>query len=170
MVGEGANVGFVNLPYVFIIMATRNKTKEEIQSIINSIRANESIIDNHPEFAEDLMAENGRYAKRLEELRSIPIASARKVMDRKEIIADECSAQVSTTEKPCTHPEVFEGYCLVHLKQRSPERAMEYQRIRLNKEFGLTNQEIDKLQNMKGTLNNINRGLAEFIIGSRSKE
>ena len=148
----------------------KSKTNE-IQRLTNLIGANISISKDHPEMKEKLDNENEGLKNQIEELKKVPVKNSKVIIDsnQENAIVGKCKSNVMATGKPCTHDEVSDGYCLVHLKQRDPEKAEKYRIENLKNKFGLTDNEIEEIKKVNGTLNNVNKALAEFIKSGRVK-
>lgn len=150
-------------------MAMRKSKVNEIQRITNLISANISIAESHPELKENLGNANEKLREQLEELKSEPVRRVKNNRtiidsDQKEVTLGKCKAVVGTTNKPCCNTEVYDGYCLIHLKQRNPKKAEEYQEIRLKDKFGLTDQEINQIRDANnGKLWNVSKAFIGYI-------
>jgi len=152
-------------------MAIKKSKAIEIQKMRNCINANKDIIISHPELAEKLSEENDILESRIEQAGKTPFKSQKNVVrsNQENVILGKCKAIVEGTGNPCHNTEVYGGYCLIHLKQRDPEMAEKYKIMHLKDIFGLTDDEISKIKKVNGTLNNINKALADFIKSGRVK-
>jgi len=147
--------------------------QKEIQRMTNLINANISITGNHPELKERLGDENGKLRAQIEELKREPIKNKGVVVDadQENVVRGRCKAIVGATKKLCCNAEASDGYCLIHLKQRSPEKAEKYQRERLKKEFELTDEEIDEIAGSNnGKLWNVSKGFIKYFKRMARKE
>lgn len=143
---------------------------KEIQRLINLIGSNKSVAESHPHLKEKFDGLNEGLENQLEELRKVSVKSKKVIKDsnQENVVKGRCRAMVRSTDKPCCNREASAGYCLIHLKQRNPDIAEDFQRNRLSKRFGLTEEEIDKIKESNGTLENVGKGLASFIKSQRS--
>ena len=147
-------------------MATKKSKAQQIQRLKILISSNESVAEDHPNLREKMGNTNEKLRKELEELEREPIKKKIAVIspDQEKSNLGKCRAVVGATNKPCCNSEASDGYCLIHLKQRFPEKAEDFQKKRLREEFTLTTEEIEEItKSNNGKLWNVSKNFIKYF-------
>lgn len=92
-------------------------SKKEIESLRNSIKANECLIESNPEKKEYFEAQNIEKRKRIQELET-PVKTHSKPIQMGEAVVDQgdnCLA-IQKNGKACQCKRVYGNYCGKHIK------------------------------------------------------